>query len=764
MQYDPQVAPHGVFNLHPLSDCEPVKAQSLGINPDYKLPSNFLVTIGPNPPFTPFLMALVTQSARGELALVDTTQNKLVDVDPLKPGYGFLPVGKLPEHVRATADSCYAVTANTDSCDYAVIDVSTLIRKSQQSLFPVDMGGGSQVVDLASGVQRQQLTVDTGQTDGSGKPVLHALQSRPSWVEMAADNTAATQANGQCTGGVDYAWVALPACQVVVKMQFQGGDPTHGNVKQAIRVTQTGASVLSATELAQLDCPVECAGDPLDGGTGPLPAPPTTATPDGGTNLPQTQSYPGTLAVDGESGRLVIGDLYGERVDIVPVDSTTGALGAPRAVKLETGASGVRIVRIGPRSEAGKFLYAIARDGTVRVVDLDREVECETNPDPRFVQGDLNLQQTPTSTPPLGPDVLPMARRLGCFPLGDPSTPRREALATTPGITLAAGQLPTDIAFIHVDSPPGNTTASVAPPAASPGLIVGDFAWIITSDGRGVMVNIFDACPAPNQQSKVASANGGPYTSSCLQANVAQSNADTHGQAGHPEAMLLDRVSHRLRAGHPRFALPLTPSDTSGQPRVIDPLNPCSVAVPPTSSGAPDGGTGSTGACTDTAATLPSLISEPVPDVLQDTPQLMETRIVRFPDPDRVRNETWVLSWEGVLPGTNRALGRPDRRWLPVRRGRLVVQPRRARGRQAGLQGLQRRQRVRPGGQLPVRARSGGPSPTCRRACASRSTASTRPSPGTPSAARCCAPSASTASPRRSRAFRCRAVRERRIC
>ena len=47
-----------------------------------------------------------------------------------------------------------------------------------------------------------------------------------------------------------------------------------------------------------------------------------------------------------------------------------------------------------PRSEAGKFVYAVARDGTVRVVDLDREQECETNPSPRLRTDTLDLQQT----------------------------------------------------------------------------------------------------------------------------------------------------------------------------------------------------------------------------------------------------------------------------------------------------------------------------------------------------------------------------------
>src|SRR5205814_1507017 len=80
--------------------------------------------------YQPHTLALVTQSARGELAVVDALANVLVDTRPNTPGFGFVPVGLLPEHVRASEDGCLAVTANTDSCDLAAIDVPTLFNDS----------------------------------------------------------------------------------------------------------------------------------------------------------------------------------------------------------------------------------------------------------------------------------------------------------------------------------------------------------------------------------------------------------------------------------------------------------------------------------------------------------------------------------------------------------------------------------------------------------------------------------------------------------
>ncbi|MDB4969110.1 MAG: hypothetical protein JWN44_4799 [Myxococcales bacterium] len=676
VQYDPV---HGKYNARPFTDCDPITAKNLGITPDPPFPSSYIAPLGPNPPFTPFVMAAVTQSARGELALVDTAQNKKLDADPLKPGFGFLPVGKLPEHVRATRDGCWAVTTNSDSCDYGVVELSTMINHSLISLTDQDMGSVA-VSDAAIGVRRLRATVDTGatfvDTDGAVKPVLRTLPSRPAWIEMAPESDGAPATHGYeaggtpglCVGGVHKAWVALPGCQLVVKLHFDA-DPSQASVEKALRVTQSG--VTEVTDLKTLECPVECAGDAADMG-GVLTPPPAAPT-DLGAPAP-TQALPGTLAIDVETdiggakegGRLIIGDLHSERLDIVPFVSASGAIGTPRKIQLETGAQGVRIVRVAPRSEAGKFLYAIARDGSIRVIDLDREVECETNPDPRYVSASLNMQQTPTSNPPLPDDPTPQARRLGCFPLGDPSTPRRAPLATSPGITLASGQLPADVAFVHLDAPPGITSTGVAPPSAGPGLLVGDFAWIVTSDGKGLIANIFDACPPPNQQDEKNTV--GPYTPVCSLSNVATANLETRVKYGHPEAMLLDRVSHRLRNSQQRFVSPATPADTVGQPRVPDPNNPCAVAIPTTSvSNVPDGGVvdgGIGGTCT-ASNLVPGLFAEPVPDALLPfDPEISHqdfslTRVVRFIDPQHARNETWVASWEGVLPGSDRSLGFP---------------------------------------------------------------------------------------------------------
>lgn len=680
------------YDVRPLVDCNPDVATSHSLTGDMGLATS--PTLGPNPNAT-FLITLVAQSARGEVAFADTVQNKLIDLDPLKPSFGFLPVGELPEHIRSSSDGCFAYTANTGSCDFGRVDINAAINHSQR----VEVTGGKGDLaydDLAVGATRIKPWVLLA--DGTTRRYLAA---RPSWIEMAPDFDGEPAIHGfeqnrldgqkavagMCYGGVHKAWVAFPNCQLVAKIDLEGPMPAGmnfpqtfdasaaGRIEQAIQVTRTGATVVS--DLTTITCAAECTTPTSAGSDMALPPPVDAAVADAGAGIPipTTQAAPTTLSIDtgdapNTGGRIIIGDAYGERLDIIPISKPTtdpgvpvadptANIGTPTAVQLETGALGVTVVRVSPRSPAGKFVYAIARDGTVRVVDLDRGLECETNIDPRFAGGGIDLQQTPHSTPPLMADPVPLARRLGCFPLNDPTDPvkpRRNSKARSPGITLSTGQLPTDVAFVHVSLPAGTSDTSIVPLPAAPGLLVGDFAWIISSDGRGEVVQIFDDCPQPNQQN--LNLTTGPFKYGvCDLNNVPFAITQTEEQYGHPEALLYDRISHRLRGGHPRFEQPLTFSDLTGMARIADETQPFGVAVPSTSQA--DGGTGDAGI----SANLPAFYAENVPSYLIgddiSSADVFPTRIVRFISPDDALNESWVAQWEGVIPGSDCTLGHP---------------------------------------------------------------------------------------------------------
>jgi hypothetical protein len=448
--------------------------------------------------------------------------------------------------------------------------------------------------------------------------------------------------------------VAFPGCQLVAEVRLvpvEQNASFYVEVLQGVRVTRTSATVLTAADLATLSCPSECSGEAGSGNQGVVDlggAVPTDAGVDGGSSLPSSQGMPGTLAIDVENnvGRMIVGDLAAETLWIVPLVPGAPTLGAPRALTLEKGANGVSVVRVSPRSQAGKFLYAVARDASVRVVDLDREVECETNPDPRTPF--LLSQPIDDSLIPLDPSLE--ARQLGCFPLGDPSTPARNPAVTTPGITLQGNALPKDVTFVHLEVPPPPTDVTVAPAAAGPSLVVGDFAWIVGSEGRATLVNIFDGCPAPNVQQNPT----GPFTPMCQLQNMDFSWKFAQGFPGHPTPNRFDRVAHRLRPGANRLGqAPINCTDNGGAPRISDesPGNNFTVTVNGTAAGAPTDG----GMTQQISLYQEQLTLDPV---AQPTCSSSTARSIAVYDPDHVRNETWDVTWEGVVPGSTRSTAR----------------------------------------------------------------------------------------------------------
>jgi hypothetical protein len=643
------------FDPLPLSECSPARKKARA----YTDPTNPL-----GAQIVPGLQALVVQSARGELAYVDAEAGRIIDLAQQVPGFNFLYVGNQPEHVRASADGCRAAVSNAGSCDLAVVELPILYNLPRDPR----RDGGVPEGYAGNAIRRVTPTVN-------GRP----LGARPSWIEWAPENEPGVKSGASppaaCSNGTSFAWVAFPGCQLVAEINLDVVEGTSNvEVVRALRVTRDGVEPI--TDLRTVSCPAECAGAPaappvdvgdmsmaapddlsasapadggvVDAGTSPT-APPDLMPP---PRLPSSQAFPSALALDFETaadgttatgvGRLFISDPTSTRVWAIPIDAATGALGTPRAIKLTDDALGVDVARVSPRSPAGKFLYAVARDASVRVIDLDREVECETRPDPRGAIPTSAGAQTPIlSTSP--PDPLSEARALGCLPLGDPSTPARSALATSPGITLPRNALPRDVVFVHTLVPPV-TDPRVQPPVAGPTTLVGDFAFIIGSDGRATPVTIFDACPAPN----VPQGSAGAYTPACSLSNVGPSRATLPLRPGRPQPTLYERLAHRPRNGGFRYVAPSSCGDPSGAARLVNEISPATISIGATQFGGTlDGGT----------AALPNLVSLGV-DPVDGAQCPTEKQTVTFFEWDRMSNETWSVAWEGAIPQTARTQGR----------------------------------------------------------------------------------------------------------
>ncbi|HEX2569764.1 MAG TPA: hypothetical protein VH877_09420 [Polyangia bacterium] len=689
--------------LAPLSVCDYSAHTSYNLNTPATAPNKFL-TLSDNTQAKGQLFAFVSNTTRGEVALVangtlefatgtENQQNKalvrqvvplsrdakvapnlgasIVDLDNASPGYGFIPVGGNPERIRTTADGCVAMTANTDTCDLAVIDVQALLGKlNGQAL------GASTVLNAVRRIQPRARGV--GSVPGA------PLRARPTWIEFTTDTTGLgtkTNAGGspignQCTDAAtaDYkAFVAFPGCGLVGEVNLKTGE-----LVDALQLTPTGAVRVAPEDVR---CPAECGSGAADGGAGAAPDLTTAADDAGnagadgaaargglGDGLPPQLAaggvYPRTLAVDGE-GQLYIGDAARDVITVVSLDAASN-FGAVRQIPLEA-AGGVTVVRLSPRvfdlldppTQGGtgypgaKYLYAIARDRTVRVIDVDLGYECETNPDGRTLNerypifnesgGALSFRTEDQAGRNQGQPRLPnrLQQTLRCLPIGQiPRSP----LSRSPGILLPGGTVPRDIAFTHGPIPPDSTDANVTPSSANPLLTAGDYAWLIGSSGQMVVVSLFDDCPQPNvpqSGSLRACVFNDPDAVTQLPKTYLSSVTTAYAYTGRPLPEPIELLPNRIRNRNPRF---IKPGEDPGAPDngaarlAQDQLNIGGSPVEIYQTSTPylcDFGTTSTG-----QQMYLDRCANNIVDQGQGT--------VRFTDSSAVRLETWTLEWEGA--------------------------------------------------------------------------------------------------------------------
>lgn len=103
------------------------------------------------------LVALVTQSQRGELAVVDLADETLIDVDLQVPGFTFHPVGELPTGVAVSPDGTRGYVACSGGRSISVFDIGTIARPEGR-LDPIDLGGRAPF-DLVASDDRLFVTV-----------------------------------------------------------------------------------------------------------------------------------------------------------------------------------------------------------------------------------------------------------------------------------------------------------------------------------------------------------------------------------------------------------------------------------------------------------------------------------------------------------------------------------------------------------------------------------------------------------------------------
>lgn len=549
------------------------------------------------------LMGVITNSARGELGAVDFDRNRMVDLDPAVPGFNMLPVGQLPEALSVSPDGCKTVTANRGSCDVSLVDNSRL--------FAGVFEDGEAVTGPGAVSTRLAVLTDGG-----------PLRSRPGEIAFLPGPTAASAAKScQLAGsvGADGAvkpWRAVmtfPSCGLVGLVEFPSGRLVSSAYVRATGLEDAGTNP---------QCPVDCgaidvasvatldAGAGVDGGG---VAPNGRVAAEALTFLPYVAD---ATATGGQT--LYLGARDADIVLPVRVTNDGRLVQARPPLRLAEQPQGVFRLRASVQPYAptdrafvgnaeAKFVYAIAGDGSVRVINISpadvggAEVECDANIDTKALatQGGLDSKCLPVG-------------------IGLPRTLR----ARGPGIQvppLAAGpdlQPPhaIDVTFFQA-TPAANadTTGSV---------YNGAYAYVLLSNSDILVVNLFTMQPV-----ELAPESRKPPFSHSLRNALSFVDLDKGGQrprvTNAPTASVDD--SDVPFASRPTLSRDLVPRIEGYKTVTMDGGEPdkyCSPEAPPT-----------VYAC--------------------------------FDRPEETVPQTWVAIWEGTLPGAGRATGRLANRSVP---------------------------------------------------------------------------------------------------
>jgi hypothetical protein len=502
-------------------------------------------TIDPNvAPRRVGTFGLVTQTARGELGVIDMDAGRLVDLDRTLPGFNMLPVGEFPEVMTASQDGCLVATANRGSCDLAVVDAPRLLAGAFGAGVVPSTGTGaitSRVIPTtASG---RALRAAPHEIAFLPQPAAdlptYAPRNQPALPPMDAmcqTSGAFNQSTGQRAPW--RAVVTFPSCDLVAVLELPSGV-----IVSSVYVRPTGV-VDAGTEPV---CPSDCGIDvtPQLGPDAASPIAPDasadalmTVAPDaalaldapvavdaavsadgaapadagaqadrspvdvGGPRIPGGAARTSALVIRPEGNRLYVGggnDVYITAIDIADGKLQVAANGG--RIPLHDGAGGVRRLRLSLEpftvfggkvgrflgvTEEKQYLYAFAVDDSIRVVDVNPinktfEHECDVNVDPQFI---------PPTDPQYVAGTVP-----NCYALfDDPAHPpaRRRAFARGPGLRIPniananqAPPVPQDIAF--------NSQREVTPASAN---TAGDFGYIVASDINGVYVLNVDSLQA----------------------------------------------------------------------------------------------------------------------------------------------------------------------------------------------------------------------------------------------------------------------------
>jgi hypothetical protein len=592
-----------------------------------------------------------------------TSDVRVDDADPRTPGKNAISVGENPVAIGTDRSGCHEVTANAGSCDLSVLDINSAIAF------------GNNVATQAIVNRQIVLKVPPPVPPDPAVPPV-PLRARPAAMVMqpSAPDVVVGEACPAKPSGIAY--VAYPGCNLVAAVDLETSAIRHG-----IQFNGTVPTLLGEAEIAVLPCVNECNGE--------APAAAMLAS-------LRPSSLDLVVDVPGKPTRLVIGADNSSVITVVELDPATFAPApAPVQVQLEdpTGKLGVTAVAMSPQinmgnstvfprennnstvgdgpppGEVGQYVYAVATDESVRVVDVLRARECETQVDMRFVRG---LAADPANIP-----------ALQCFPIGDPRAPRRSG-AKGPGIELPVDGAPTSVTIVKGLDKPLTTTTPVldadgkqvvdgegkpvtqqVPNATSPAMLIGYFAFITTSGGQVFIVNVDDD---DGPDLFVPSSEAAPTSAQATQPVLVMAHQlrDSFSARGDVPAT----TANKCTASDPASVATGGPRATTAPAPLIAPDTLSNVATQANKSlGLPNV---RKQACSfaDAAAMPPVNFNGTVSELQIGADPAIRDEV--FPDLRASRSETWTLTWEGTLSNDS-LLANVD--GPPIRHAQMLIDP-----------------------------------------------------------------------------------------
>ena len=424
--------------------------------------------------------AFIANPGRNELAIADMDRGRLLDLTPLSAGYGMLPIGGSPEAIASTQDGCWVVTANRTSCDFTMLDPSYLLAPTFSS------GASVAVPASTSGEASHRVVVKT--------PSGRVLSTSTGEIAFLPSPTPAIPGSNLCqSDAIPKAVATFPGCDMVALLEFSFSNSTATIVNAYyVRPDLPGGFLAAGDEpVCPSDCGALSADNGVDGGTESADGGGISgATIDGGAS---TSMYLQPLALVPDGTRVYVGSLLDTAITSLDIGAT--GLSNPARLNLAENPIGVTRLRlaIDPYRAAsaanadgttggaflrdrGEFLYAIARDDSIRVVEIaDKYGVNLTTP----IECDANIAIT-------DPSVTEPAK--GCFPVG---SAHRRPLAEGPGI-----RIPPDILHPNPDNPPplprDISFADLQPVASNTNYqsLSGQFGFVVASSGQVYVLNL----------------------------------------------------------------------------------------------------------------------------------------------------------------------------------------------------------------------------------------------------------------------------------